>query len=475
MKPPHDGETVERVVLHARKQLPQTLERLTGYLSIPSISCDERHREDVARLAKKLRDDLQQLGFGAARVLELEGALPLVCAEHSLAGPGAPTLLIYGHFDLQPVKGEDWRTPPHEATRVGDRLYARGAADDMGGWVSHLAAIGAWLDVVGELPLNVKFVIEGEEEIGSPNLERYMDAHPDVFTADVMVLTDCENPAPDVPGLTVSLRGLLEVELRCEALEADVHSGLWGNMVPDPSTALIVLLARLLDEAGRLRLGRQEVPEAWRKEASVTPPTRETIQTAARLLPGVEPLPDAGRSPPEWLWRQPAITVLSTTLPRPDEQKNAIRRRASATLSIRLAPGQTADEMRALLEAELLREPPGGVRVRLSTKPGGAESWLYEPRGPVFEAVDRAYERGFGRRLLRVGIGGSIPFVALFGRRFSHLPLVLNGVMDPETGAHGPNESLHLGVFEKAIMTNVYLLDELARLVHPPQPAGRSV
>jgi acetylornithine deacetylase/succinyl-diaminopimelate desuccinylase-like protein len=334
----------------------------------------------------------------------------------------------------------------------------------MGGWMSHLAAIEAWLAVVGELPVHVKLVIEGEEEIGSPNLERYMDAFPDVFTADVMVLTDCENPSTEVPGLTVSLRGLLELELAVEALEADVHSGLWGNMVPDPATALILLLARLLDEHGRLALGRREVPETWRRAAAAAPPSRELVAHAAPLLPGVPPLPDEGRPPAEWLWRQPALTVLSTTLPRPSEQKNAVRRRASATLSIRLAPGQTAAEMLQLLEAVLLVNPPGGVRVMLLPRPGGAQSWLYEPSGPVFDAVDRAYEKGFGQRPVQVGVGGSIPFVALFGRRFSHLPLVLNGVMDPETGAHGPNESLHLGVFEKTLVSNVYLLEELGRL-----------
>lgn len=467
-----EAAVADRVAARAKERMSSTLALLGRYLAVPAISCDERHRGDVARLAGMLRDDLARLGFEPSRVLELDGALPLVCAERRAAKPGAPTLLIYGHFDLQPVQGEAWRTPPHAATERDGRLYARGAADDMGGWVSHLAALAAWLEVAGDLPLNVKLVIEGEEEIGSPNLERYMDAHPEVFAADVMVLTDCENPAPDVPGLTISLRGLLEAELRCEALEADVHSGLWGNMVPDPATALVLLLARLLDENGRLRLGRQEVPRAWREAAGGLPPTRQTIRTAARLLPGVEPLPDDGRAPAEWLWRQPAVTVLSTTLPRPEHQKNAIRRSASATLSVRLAPGQSAGEMRALLEAELLRDPPGGVRVSLTLEPGGAESWLYEPRGPVFDAVDRAYEKGFGRRLLRIGVGGSIPFVALFGRRFSHLPLVLNGVMDPETGAHGPNESLHLGTFERAVVTNVYLLDELARLGKPAAPGS---
>jgi len=459
-----DTSRSAEVAQQALSQLPRTLERLRDYLRIPAISCDAAHHPDVVRLSRRLAEDLAALGFSGARALELEGALPLVCAERRAAAADRPTLLIYGHFDLQPVQGEAWRSPPHEARLEAGRLYARGAADDMGGWMSHLAAIEAWLSVVGELPVHVKLVIEGEEEIGSPNLERYMDAFPEVFTADVMVLTDCENPSTEVPGLTVSLRGLLEVELAVEALEADVHSGLWGNMVPDPATALILLLARLLDEHGRLALGRREVPEAWRRAAGTAPPSRELVAQAAHLLPGVAPLPDEGRPPAEWLWRQPALTVLSTTLPRASEQKNAVRRRASATLSIRLAPGQTAAEMSQLLEAVLLVNPPGGVRVQLVARSGGAQSWLYEPSGPVFEAVDRAYEKGFGQRPVQVGVGGSIPFVALFGRRFSHLPLVLNGVMDPETGAHGPNESLHLGVFEKTLVSNVYLLEELGRL-----------
>jgi len=458
----------QAVTARAKAQLDETLARLVGYLRVPAISSDAAHHPDVARLARTIADDLASLGFDNARVLELPGALPSVAAERLRAGPDKPTVLIYGHLDLQPVKGEPWRTPPHEATRVGDRLYARGASDDMGGWVSHLAAIRAWLEVAGELPLNVKLLIEGEEEIGSPNLERFMDAYPEVFASDIMVLTDCENPALDIPGLTVSLRGLCELEVVCEAIESDVHSGLWGNVVPDVSTALVKLLSRLLDDDGRLAHGRVEVPEAWRQDAARVPLTDDVIRVAAHLLDGVAPLPNRGRPHPEWVWRQPAVTVLSTTLPTPDHQKNALRARASATLSVRLGPGQARDDIRGLLANVLLAEPiPGGVKVSLVDKPGGAQSWLYTPRGPAFEAADRAYTAVWGRPLLHIGVGGSIPFVALFGRRFGDLPLILNGVMDPESGAHGPNESLHLGVFEKCVLTNCALYAELAEAVRP--------
>lgn len=457
------ASVVARVAELADAELERTIEHLCTYLRVPAISCDPSRHGDVERLASMIRADLASLGFDA-HVRTLPQALPLVFAERKATQPNRPTVLIYGHLDLQPVKGEAWASPPHEPRREGERLYARGAADDMGGWVSHLAALSAWLRVAGELPLNVKLVIEGEEEIGSPNLARYMDAFPEDFASDVMVLTDCENPSTDIPGLTTSLRGLYEVEIVCEALESDVHSGIWGNMAPDVGNALIKLLSRLVDDDGRPVFGLVEVPEGWREAARSVPLTSDVIKSGAHLLAEVEALPERGRSPAEWIWRQPAATILSTTLPRPDEHKNALRRRASATLSIRVPPGSSHAEMRAHLDRLLLAHAPGGVRVRIEDRPGRAESWLYTPRGPAFAAADRAYEKAWGRPLLQIGIGGSIPFVALFGKRYSHLPLILNGVMDPETGAHGPNESLHLGVFRKAIQANVFLLDELSRL-----------
>lgn len=458
---------VEKIAARAREQFDGTVELLASYLQIPAISCEPAHAPDVKRLAEVIRESLQEMGF-VATVRHLPEALPLVFAERRCGRSDAPTVLIYGHLDLQPVQGEPWSTPPHQPTIKegpgGRRLYARGAADDMGGWVSHLAAIRAYLEVVGELPVHLKLVIEGEEEIGSPNLERYMDAFASDFEADVMVLTDCENPSVDLPGLTTSLRGLYEVEVRCEALRSDVHSGLWGNMAPDVSTALVRLLARLTDEDGRPTFGRQNVSEEFKRSAAPVPLDAEVVREGAHLLEGVEPLPEKGRMPAEWLWRQPALTILSTTLPRPTEHKNALRAAASATLSIRIPPGATAAELRKELEALLMEDVPGGVALTLIDRPGGAESWLYEPQGEAFAAADRAYEKAWGKPLAQIGIGGSIPFVALFGRRYAHLPLILNGVMDPATGAHGPDESLHLGVFEKAIVANVYLYDELSKL-----------
>lgn len=455
---------VEAVAAKAASQIDATIAQLCGYLEIPAISCDEAHFDDVRALAARIRDDLEALGMADARVLEVEDALPCVAAEWMGAGPEAPTVLIYGHLDLQPVERANWRTDPHVGVIQDGRLYARGSADDMGGWISHMAALQAWLEVGEGPPCNVRVLIEGEEEIGSPNLERFMDTYPEAFEADVMVLTDCENPSPDVPGLTVSLRGLMEMKLTCSALEADGHSGLWGNMVPDVSTALMKLVSRLVDENGRLRHGLVDVDAARKESGARVPLTADIIREGAHLLDGVDPLPTDGRSAAEWMWWQPALTVVATTLPDESRKKNALRTAASATLSVRLAPDQAAEDLFGILEAELLRDPPGGVKVEVELEGSHGTGWLYTPKGAAFAAADRAYERSWGQKLVQVGVGGSIPFVALFGRRFGDLPLILNGVMDPLTTAHGPNESMHLGIFRKAVLANVYLLDELGTL-----------
>lgn len=454
---------VSCLALAAEGAVEPSLERLGRYLAFAPISSDPAAAPRLVELAHVLRDDLAALGLSRARVLELPNAHPCVAAEWMGAGPGAPTVLVYGHFDVQPVKGESWDTEPHTLVRKGERVYGRGSADDMGGWLSHLVAIEAWLKETGALPCNLKLLLEGEEEIGSPNLERFMDAYPDAFESDAMVLTDCENPSVEIPGLTVSLRGLLEIEVSVTSAKSDVHSGLWGNIVPDPAMTLVALLGRLVDEDGRLKLARRAIDPAWLESSHDVPLTPDVIRTGARLEDGVLPLPNRGLSPAAWAWRQPAVTLLSTTFPAPGSEKNAIRKSASAKLSLRIAPGQTSRELFDAVRAELTHDVPGGLTVALKESPGAASSWDYVAAGPAFDAADRAYEAAWGRAPLRIGVGGSIPFVALFGKRFSRLPLVLNGVIDPETGAHGPNESMHLGVYAKTIKANVHLYDELGR------------
>jgi cysteinylglycine-S-conjugate dipeptidase len=456
--------SIEHIAKYASSQMNEALIQLGKYISFPAISCEQEHASDVHALALEIRKDLEEIGLENCRLLELDDALPIVAADWLHAGDDKPVVLIYGHLDLQPVKGEPWTTPPHEATIIGDRLYGRGAADDMGGWLSHIVSLNAWFTQNGAPPCNIKIIIEGEEEIGSPNLERFMDTYPDSFGADIMVLTDCENPSPEIPGLTISLRGLLEMTITCSAIRNDIHSGLWGGMVPDVSIALIQLIHRLIDDDGRMKVGRVEVPDDWQEAAWNIPLDSTTIRKDAGIIPDASPLPTNQRPPAEWLWRQPSVTIIATTLPTHEFKKNALRRSASATLSIRLPPQMPPNEMKQLIKKVLLESPPSGVKTELEFSNVGGEGWLYEPKGPAFDAADRAYTKVWGRPLLHIGVGGSIPFVAIFGKRYGNLPLILNGVMDPKTSAHGPNESMHLGIFQKTLETNVHLLAQLAEL-----------
>lgn len=447
------------------------LARLGEYMAYPAIAWEEDRFPDVERLARRLRDDLEKLGLQRARILRREGYQPLVAAESLAAGPDVPTVLLYGHYDIQPASEPEWRTPPHRATRQGERLYGRGAADDMGGFMVHLAAIQAWLAVEGELPCNVKLVLEGEEEVGSPGLGAYLERWPDAFEADAIVVTDAENPGPDRPGITTTLRGLMEMQVEVEALGADVHSGMWGNLAPDPAVILAMLIARLVDEDGRLRVGRAALDAARREALAMADLDAEHIRRGTHLRPGIDPLPRRDRTWAEWVWHQPTLTVLSTTLPQRENEKNAIRGRASARLSLRVAPGQAHEDLFEAVRDELLRDPPGGVRVHVSLGEKQGPSWQADLTGErsraFYGAVDRAFRTGWDRTPQRVGMGATVPFVPILVDRFPGTPLLLDGVMDPETTAHGPNESMHLRIFRGMCRTHAALLAEVAHLGDP--------
>lgn len=454
-------DLAEQAAARAEAMIPEALRRLADYVAIPALSRDPARGPEVRRMAQVAADDLRAAGLDQVGILELPNALPCVKGEW-LGRPGAPTVLIYGHFDQQPANPAEWASPPHTLTPRGDRLYGRGAADDLGGWLSQLVAFTAWMSVGGP-PVNVRFLLEGEEEIGSPNLAAYMKAFPGAFAADVMVLTDCENPSTDAAGLTVSLRGLLDIELTLRALRGKVHSGLWGGAVPDPTVGLCKVVAGLVDEHGRIAgLDAPQSPE-WRESVAGLSPDDEALRRNAGLLPRVPGLPAGDRPRVEWMWRQPHLTVIGTSLPSLAEVANVIQPQVKADLSVRLAPGQSPDEVFEFLRERILALVPFGLEVEVK-KTRGTAGWAYPARGPAFDATERAYRRAFGRDLVRIGVGGSIPFITLFADHFPKTPLILNGVMDPQTSAHGPDESLHVPLFRKVVLANVHLLAELAAL-----------
>jgi acetylornithine deacetylase/succinyl-diaminopimelate desuccinylase-like protein len=398
-------------------------------------------------------------------------------AEWTRAGAGAPSVLFYAHHDVQPPGRPDrWRTPPFEPTRGADgRLYGRGVVDDKAGVLLQLAALRAWLEARGELPVNVKLVVEGEEEIGSEHLADFLRAHRQRLRADVLVLSDTANLATGVPSLTTSLRGLVSVDVTVRALDHPLHSGMWGGPLPDAATALACLLARLVDERGAIAIPGlcDDVPEPDPGERArlAALPFDERAFRAEAGFPGPALAGEPDRSVYERLWTRPAVAVVALEGTPLADAPNQLMAEARARVSVRLAPGQDAARARERVVGFLRRDPPFGVEV--STQSGvGVPGWRIEPVGPAFDAARRALAAGYGRACELIGCGGTIPFVGPFLEVLGGAPALLLGLEDPPCNAHGENESLDLADFRKATCSVAHLVAELGGELDPRGPAS---
>jgi cysteinylglycine-S-conjugate dipeptidase len=433
---------------------------------IPSVSADGFPGEPVRRSAHAFAGLLRKVGLQNVEVLELEGVHPYVYADW-LGRPGAPTLLLYGHHDVVPPGRLDrWQSPPFEPVEKNGRLYGRGTADDKGGILVHVAAVDAYLQTLGSLPCNVRFLVEGEEETGSGNLGRFLERHRGRMAADAVVLSDTQNFDVGVPGLTYRLRGLCVVDVEVRCLERPVHSGQRGGVAPDPVQVLCRLIAGLTAADGRLA-----VPGLYRRVARSTPRQRARIRRlpfdparfARRtgLLEGVRLAGEAGYSAYERIWTRPSLSVVAFEAPSIQESSNQIVDAARARISMRTVPGMDSAEAGELLARKLTRRPPHGARVEARVV-RSAPWWCTDPEGPAFEAARRALKAGFRKEAALMGAGGSIGFVQPFAEL--GVPCLLTGVEDPECGAHSENESLHLGDWRKCMRAAVHLYDELSRL-----------
>jgi acetylornithine deacetylase/succinyl-diaminopimelate desuccinylase-like protein len=444
----------------------QDLERL---VRIPSVSAAGFDAGEVRRCAEAVRDLLDARGLEHARLLEVEGAHPAVYADWLHAGERAPTILLYAHYDVQPPGHPGaWTAPAFEPTERDGRLFARGAADDKAGVMAHVAAVDAWLRARGELPCNVKLIVEGEEETGSEHLGAFLDAYADLLRADVMVLTDLTNWAVGVPSITYLLRGLVDATVEVRALDHTLHSGMYGGPVPDALTGLVKLLGQLTDEHGAVAIPRftddvRPPSPAERARLDALDFDTETFRADAGVLDGVALTGDPDAHVLERLWMRPAVTVIGLDATPVDQASNTLSPAARARVSVRLAPGQDPERARDLLRAFLEEHAPWGLHTTVT--PGwSAGAWSAEPDGPAFEACARALEAAYGHPVVFAGVGGSIPFVAPFSAAFGGVPALLLGVEDPDTRAHGIDESLHLADWRNACLGEAYLLAELAAI-----------
>jgi acetylornithine deacetylase/succinyl-diaminopimelate desuccinylase-like protein len=445
----------------------RTRDELESLVRIPSISADGHGPDACVRSAQRTAELLRDAGLQQVRFLEVDGAHPYVYGEWLGAGADAPTVLLYAHHDVQPVGTPDnWTSDPFTPTERDGRLYARGAADDKAGVMVHVAAVRAWLQTRGELPVNVKVIIEGEEEIASPHLPAFLAEHADTLASDVIVLTDLTNWKVGWPGLTYALRGMGELTVTLSALEQPVHSGMWGGPVPDALTGMVRLLATLHDDRGGIAVDgylddvRRPTPEERRRLEALGEDADE-FRREVRMRDGVEFIGDPDATLWERVWMQPTITPIGIDAPDVRNAANTLLSTVRAKLSLRFAPGQDPAAGQRRLTEHLRAHTPWGLHA--DVVPGERNpAWVTEPDGPAWEAATAAMAAAYGREPANLGCGGSIPFVQPFSEAFGGAPCLLTGIEDPGTNAHGEDESLHLGDFVKACLTEALLFAELA-------------
>ncbi|HEX6471217.1 MAG TPA: dipeptidase [Streptosporangiaceae bacterium] len=448
-----------------QRLVPRALADLEELIKIPSVSADPAAAGEVTRSARATAALFRAAGVPEVEVIDgIAGGRPAVLARCP-APEGRPTVLLYAHHDVQPAGDPAaWTTPPFRATERDGRLYGRGSADDKAGIAAHLTALRAH---GGRPPVGVTVFVEGEEESGSPTLGELLRRHRDRLAADVIVLADSANLEIGTPALTTSLRGLVDCVVEVRTLAHPVHSGMYGGAAPDALTALCRLLATLHDDRGDVAvagLASAKAPEVDIPE--------DRFRAAASVLDGVELIGTGGIA--ERLWAKPAATVLAIDATPVADASNTLAASARAKVSLRLAPGDDPDRALAALAEHLRGHAPWGVRVTVGEGDTG-RPYAVDASGPAFDAARRAFRAAYGSELVEMGIGGTIPFIAAFADAFPNAAiLVTSAGADPDCRAHGVDESLHLGDFERACLAETLLLAELADVGSRAAPAPTS-
>ena len=445
MSDPHD--------LRARVSslFPALRADLEALVRIPSVSAPAFDQAHVSRSAEAVADLLRGAGMEDVQILTAGDSRPAVVARRA-APAGAPTVLLYAHHDVQPPGSDaDWQTSPFEPVERDGRLYGRGAADDKAGIVAHLGALRALGD---DLAVGVTVFVEGEEEIGSPTFGAFLAEYEDLLRADVIVVADSSNWKVGVPGLTTSLRGLVDCEVELTVLTHAVHSGMFGGPVLDAITLLSRLIATLHDEDGTVAVaGLMHAPD----------PLVDYDESDFRADSGlVDGAVLAGTGPiSARLWTRPALSVIGFDAPSVALSSNTIAPRATAKLSLRIAPGQDPAAALVALRAHVAENAPFGARVEVHDGELG-RPFQAPADSPAMRAAREAFEEAWGTAPVDIGIGGSIPFIADLLEVYPDAAILVTGVEDPDSRAHGADESVHLAELEKVVLAESLLLARLA-------------
>lgn len=465
-RPVTPPEVLDRLKSSVREGMPASIADLSALVRIPSVSWlgfDESHVAQTAEHTAELLRSLQIFEtVQIDRAPAADGALgqPAVLARRAPRN-GRPTVLLYAHHDVQPP-GDDaeWSTPPFEPTVRGDRLYGRGAADDKAGVVAHVAAIRALLEIFPDPDLGIAVFIEGEEEFGSRSFAALLDRHRDLLSADVIVVADSDNWSVDTPSLTVGLRGNVTFALTVSTLAHASHSGMFGGVVPDALLASIALLATLHDADGAVA-----VAGLHSHDQAVPVVSDDQLRADTGLLEGVQFI---GRGEKlHRIWAQPSITVTGVDAPSVQNASNTLIPAVRVKVSVRVAPGQKASDAFAAVERHLQAHAQFGAHLSIDSVDLG-DPFLVDTSGWAADEAITAMTEAWGAEPVLAGVGGSIPFIAQLVETFPEAQVLVTGVEDPETRAHSPNESLHLGVFHRAVLTEAVLLARLNGAVDLP-------
>jgi len=456
---------IKDALRHCHASKDRFVEDLSRLVRIPSISFPGFPAGEMTRSAEAVAALLKRAGLENIRPLKLPSTHPYVYADW-LHAEGMPTVLLYAHHDVQPPgKEELWKSPAFTPTKRAGRLYGRGTADDKAGICMHAAAVESYLKTAGQLPVNVKVLIEGEEETGSENLGALLSKHAKMLSADCIVIADTSNFDTGMPSITTSLRGLVAMDVTVRTAHHSLHSGMWGGPLPDPVQALAKMIATLTDSQGRITVPgiyKQVRPlsSLERRSFAALDYTETEFRKQAGVLQGVS-LVGGKSSPAVKLWREPALSVNAIQASSKDSLSNIVNESAWCHVGIRTVPDMEAKKTAKLLMNHLRRVAPWGVKVEFG-EPMAADWWLTDPSDPVFQAAQKALTAGYGQSANFIGTGGSIGFIEPFAKSLGGAPAVLIGVEDPLSNPHSENESLHLGDFQKGIRSAVHLLNELA-------------